>query len=266
MLYFLESLEFSELFLACNRLNSYLSQSLSIGEQMANTISELRKYISSLPAGDLFSTSQCLACNSGSRKSVDRALARMVSEGTLERLTRGIFVVSDRRRPQYSNLEIAKAKAKSFKKTILETFDDKDNQGLCNAATTKTEFLINSGYTRFLFNGEFISLNQKCAKKVLLSSSKIGQMILALWQNGRHDASVDEIAKAVARLNQTELREFVKLSELMPNWLATMTKEALGPKWSKIQKELRQKNFPRTQIRVTSKELFSADLIHERSV
>lgn len=206
---------------------------------MAKCISEVRRYISSVPDGAIFSTKQCLIFTSGNRKTVDRSLARLVAQGVLDRLANGVFVVANRRKEYYSNLEIAVIKASTTRKILVTNSMLGHEETVHPIGSEGARFITNNGNTKFHGNGELISLDQTSARKFQLSGSGVGRLILNLWHKGHQKVTSLDICEATATLNRSELRELVELAHLMPIWLSTKTKEAIGPKWLKIEKELK---------------------------
>lgn len=211
---------------------------------MPNCTSELKRFISSLPPGELFSTTQFLERDRSShlRSSIDSALAKLVKAGYLDRIASGIFVKSEKRKVVYTNLEIADIKARSSANQINSLTQFKQSEAGNNTTAEKTVFFSLGKSTKFRYQGEYISIKQVSAKKLQLVSSEIGAIVLNLWQNGKNLTDVAEIAKTIAPLSRKELQEFIALAPCMPNWLSTRAKEAIGPKWQKIERELQQRN------------------------
>jgi len=89
-----------------------------------STRAKITRYYRSLPAGKLFTTRECLGF--GLRVNVDQALYRLVKEGFLRRIVRGMFVCSLTGKARYSVAEIAALKASSFGKQIVEHSADID--------------------------------------------------------------------------------------------------------------------------------------------
>lgn len=212
---------------------------------MPNCTSELKRFIASLPRGELFSTAQVLARSnsSHSRSSVDIALAKLVKAGILDRITSGIFVESEKRKAAYTNLEIIEIKARYSANQIKGITGGRLTDDGC-AITPENNFVFYSlgKSTKFRYQGEYISIKQLSAKKLQLVSSEIGAIALCLWQNGKHVTDTEEIARAIAPLNRKDLEEFISLAPYMPNWLSKRAKEAIGPKWQKIERELQQRH------------------------
>ncbi|MBP9094353.1 hypothetical protein KBI23_25270 [bacterium] len=208
--------------------------------------SEIKRFIASLPPGQLFSTAQILSSSSNrhARNTIDQALTRLVHRGTLERLTSGMFVESQTRKALYTNLDIVKAKTENKAKTVQVSFC-KDHENDTSTATSDLEhkgtFCTLDNSTRFRYEGKYIYIKKVSAKKLQLISSEIGAIVLSLWQNGKDLTDAAEIARTIAPLSRTELEEFIALAPCMPNWLSTRAKEAIGPKWQKIERELQQK-------------------------
>lgn len=213
---------------------------------MKRCSSEIKKFIASLPPGQLFTTTQILlfSSNYSSRNTIDQALARLVKRGTLERLTSGIFVESQSRKTFYSNQEIIDMKSKNREKTIeFRSYKDANSQQITvlNRQSPRNDFCNIGSSTRFRYEEGYITTKRMSARKLRLASSDVGALILYLWQNGSDKTDVSEIAKTMASLSRIELEEFIGFTPCMPNWLLTKAKKAIGPKWQKIEWELQKR-------------------------
>ncbi len=213
---------------------------------MKRCSSEIKKFIASLPPGQLFTTTQILlfSSNYSSRNTIDQALARLVKRGTLQRLTSGIFVESQSRKTFYSNLEIIDMKSRNRDKTIeFRSYKDANSQQITalNRQSPRNDFCNISSSTRFRYKEGYITTKRMSARKLQLANSDVGALILYLWQNGSDKTDVSEIANTTACLSRIELEEFIGFTPCMPNWLLTKAKKAIGPKWQKIERELQKR-------------------------
>jgi hypothetical protein len=172
---------------------------------------------------------------------VDSALAKLVKAGYLDRIASGIFVKSETRKAVYTNLEIAEIKARCSANQINSLAQGRQSEAGNNTTAEKTVFFSLGNSMKFRYQGEYISIKKVSAKKLQLVSSEIGAIVLSLWQNGKNLTDAAEIARTIAPLSRNELEEFITLAPCMPNWLSTRAKEAIGPKWQKIERELQQK-------------------------
>jgi hypothetical protein len=199
---------------------------------MARCKSEIKKFISTLPPGQLFSTLQIFLCSPAghSRNSINQALAKMVNEGTLERITSGVFVDSNTKKDTYTHVEIISAKA-----AIKNVASQNQYRDGIEATLLSSESRI-----RFRHLGEYVVVKKVSVKKMKLAESMVGLTILSLMQKGKDTCNLDEIARAISTLTRKELAEFIALRQYMPTWFSTRAKEAIGPKWSKIERELKQ--------------------------
>lgn len=216
---------------------------------MAKSTSEIKRYIASVADGNLFSTAQILAKipSVHSRASIDKALARMVANGTLKRITYGLFAVAEKQDKDCSMFEIAKTKYNNPRKPLLYSsfkgkYDAKEAPNGNLNANNDTVFFSLGKSTKFRYKDDYISIKQLSAKKLQLASSEIGTTVLNLWQKGKHLTDAAEITKIIAPLSRKQLEEFIALAPCMPNWLSTRAKEVMGPKWQKIERELQQRN------------------------
>jgi hypothetical protein len=165
-----------------------------------------------------------------SRNTVDKTLCRLVNEGILERITSGVFVDSNTRKDTYTHVEIINAK------TAIKN-DANQNQYRDGIEAT---LLSSETRIRFRHLGEYVVVKKVSVKKMKLAESRVGVTILNLVHKGKSTCNLDEIASAISTLNRKELAEFIALRQYMPTWFSTRAKEAIGPKWLKIEKELKQ--------------------------
>ncbi len=181
------------------------------------------RYYRSLPPGTLFTTRDCLGV--GLRYNVDQALARLVKEGLLVRIVRGMFVCALTRRPHYSDLEIATLKAKSFGKRILQHgANAAADMGLKIEKTAEPTFIVNGATSKFrvIERHQTINLRTACHKKMQLKDDRAGTVVRSLWQLGKKKITREAIIRALAVLKKEDCQLIINSCAWMPYWLSNI--------------------------------------------
>ena len=174
------------------------------------------RHIRDLPPTQIFSTREVLIY--GNRSSVDATLCRMVKEGFITRLARGIFVRDASKKP--SVFEIASAKAKAFDVTIVE-HAEQVLSALKISRVDKKEFLYaktGSSTSFWTIHGR-VHFKAVCEKKLALVATHVGQVVYALWYLGKQKCEDADINTACSNLKRYERKELWLAGSKMPSWL-----------------------------------------------
>jgi len=137
-------------------------------------ISMIRRYITLLPEGKIFSTQDVLQF--GMRAAVDQALSRLCKREQIRRLARGVFVKEEGSASEYSDMEIARVKAESFGRTIATFISPVANpfsEVAGNIPNTCT-FLVNGHSSKFRIGDKTIYLKSVSPRKLQLASNGVG--------------------------------------------------------------------------------------------
>src|SRR5208283_3773662 len=119
---------------------------------------------------------------------VDAALHRMVKSEFIIRLARGVFVRDDSQSPSLT--EIAQAKAKAFKATIVN-YSETLVKPLRKWAGGRKESEGEATFAKIGYSSSFWTVRGRvyvkgiCTRKMHLTQSKVGSLVLSLWQWGR---------------------------------------------------------------------------------
>jgi hypothetical protein len=148
----------------------------------------------------------------GNRSAVDSALSRLVSEGYIYRLARGVFVRDLSGKPTLAQIVEAKLKAFGGKIAvhginILSSFD--------LAKKDAYTFAKNGSSSSFdTIRGRAILKNQ-CARKMKLYIEEAGRAAIALWHHRKDwiDRAVDVVTASFKRTCMAHLRVQISLSE-----------------------------------------------------
>jgi len=186
-----------------------------------STMQVIRKRVSQVQRGNPFTNTQLLKL--GSRASVDKTLSRLVTEGVIQRITRGVFV-----RPKESRFvgdvmpdvaKIIKVMAKDHGETIQVHGAEAARRFKLVTQMPTTPVFYTSGPTRQLTIGNLVvSLRHASSRKLLLAGKRPGLALSALWYLGKNNVNADVIS--AIREGLTE-KEFITLKNTdMPTWMA----------------------------------------------
>ena len=173
----------------------------------------INRHLHQLSSTEIFTTRHMLIY--GTRSAIDSALSRMVANGQIFRLARGVFVKSLSGKPTLAQIVEAKLKAFSGKiavhaKNILSSFH--------LAKEDSHTFAKNGSSSSFdTIRGRAILKNQ-CARKMRLYQEEAGRAAIALWH--LRDYWIDRAVDVVTALFKRSDKEVLLLaSSLMPAWL-----------------------------------------------
>jgi hypothetical protein len=172
------------------------------------------RHINSIPATEIFTTRHMLMY--GIRKSVDSALGRLVADGVIHRLARGVFVRDLSADP--TMVQIVEAKLKAWSGTVA--VHAKNILGIFHLETGRYDnvFVKDGSSSSFhTIRGRAYFKNQ-CARKMRLYEEEVGRKAMALWhlRTKFFSGAVDILTASFNRKD----RELFKLSaSLKPAWL-----------------------------------------------
>jgi hypothetical protein len=197
-----------------------------------SAVSFIRRFIYSLPQGETFTTRDCLSY--GFRSAVDRALSRLVKNGTIRRLARGVFARDPDGLRSYSDFEVAKIKAEAFGRKIAKhPAMIATELGIQEKEETEAVFSIDGHTTKFRAGDRTIHLKQSSTRKMRLSNSKSGQAARALWHLGRDAVNATVIMQAVLNFDRNDRLELKRNIRWMPSWLCDYFK--FPRRWEAVQ-------------------------------
>ncbi len=182
----------------------------------------IRTNIRKLPRGRPFTTSRFIA--HGPRGAVDRALARIVADGGVERLSRGVFV-----RPTKSRFvgnvhpgiaEVVRAIAQDNGETVqVHGAEAARRLGLSTQAPMEPVYHT-SASTRSIRIGSTTvrMIHTSNRRRLQFAGEPAGLALAALWYLGRNNATPEAIARIESAIGP---EAFARLrSADMPAWMA----------------------------------------------
>ncbi len=176
-----------------------------------------------IPEGLPFSSSQFLKY--GSRNTIDQTIGRMVKQGIIIRVSRGIYLKPKKSRLAGpilpSSWEIAQFIAKKTGAIIqVHGAEAARYFGLTTQMPTQAIYLTNGPNRKLCIGNLNITLKHVSPRKLIYTGSKVGMAITALWYIGKEEINENIIAKVCAQLTKNEYDEFINAIGQMPVWLA----------------------------------------------
>lgn len=187
------------------------------------TAEAIRKQIKERDVGAPFTSTQFKGV--GTRASVDQTLSRLVKQGEIVRVSRGVFV-----RPKESRYvgqvmpepaKVAQAIAEAHGETIqVHGAEAARLLGLTTQMPLQSVFYT-SGPNRKLKLGKLqLILKHVAARKLALSGRASGLVISALWYLGKEQVSPRTIKIIREKLAPEVFEEFKAETRAMPAWMA----------------------------------------------
>ena len=182
----------------------------------------VRTDIRKVPRGRPFTTSRFAA--HGSRGAVDRALSRIVREGEIERLSRGVFV-----RPRKSRFvgtvlpgvaEVVRAIARDNCETVqVHGAEAARRFGLSTQAPTEPVFHTSASSRSIRIGNTTVRMvHTSNRRRLQFANEPAGLALAALWYLGKDNVTAEAVTRIESAIGA---KEFGKLrSANMPAWMA----------------------------------------------
>ena len=186
-----------------------------------STTETVRTRIRRLPRGKPFTSSRFL--KHGPRGTVDRALSRLVAEGEIERLARGVFVRPRRSRfigtvmPEMS--EVVEVIARDHGETIQVHGAEAARRFKLSTQMPTLPVFYTSGSSRSLRIGNITvkMMHTTNRRRLQLAGKKAGLALSALWYLGKENVNPETISRINSSLSPEEF-ETLKAADL-PAWM-----------------------------------------------
>lgn len=189
---------------------------MSVAEAIANRVKHMQK-------GKPFS--RAVFAQAGSRASVDKALSRLVQSGSLERVTRGVYM-----RPKMSKytgrvhpspLTVMKVITKANGETIqIHGAEAVRRLGLSTQMQVLPTFYT-SGSTREIKVGNaVVRLKHASKDRLQHAGTKVGLALTALYYIGKEGLSAEVASKVTNALSSEELDKLLACK--MPEWMRSL--------------------------------------------
>jgi hypothetical protein len=190
--------------------------------QTMTTVEAIRNRINAIGVGEPFTSTQFNAL--GTRASVDQTLSRLVKQGEIARISRGVFVRPKKSRyvgevmPEPS--KVAQAIATAHGETIqVHGAEAARLLGLTTQMPLQAVFNT-SGPSRELKLGNLpLVLKHVARRKLALSGRPSGLALSALWYLGKEQVSTNTIKAIREKLTPQAFEEFKAETSSMPAWM-----------------------------------------------
>lgn len=182
------------------------------------TSASIRRYIYGLPHGKLFTTRECLRF--GRRSAVDQCLYRMVKNGFILRIARGVFLLNELPTVIPSLTQIARTKAEAFGKHIfIHGCEAARKLGIEAPDWREGIYAVQARSSSFAAGKNRIELRGIAPRKTHLGDTTPGLVIRALWHMRRFGVTHDVVRTATRNLNRSERKALLGAISLLPSWM-----------------------------------------------
>lgn len=195
-----------------------------------SVIGQIRCHLQELGDGEPFVVSSLLPY--GSRAAVDQALSRLVREGTIERISRGVYA-----RPKVSRLagrvlptpeQVAHVVSAARGAAVqIHGAEAARRLQLTTQAPLQPKFWTTGPSRRLRLGATEVELKHTSARKLALAGRPAGEALAALWYIGREGVTSEAIERIRLQLPEAEFQALVDARPLMPAWMAEAVSDAV---------------------------------------
>jgi hypothetical protein len=183
----------------------------------------IRQRIETMPTGDPFTPTAFLEC--GTRASVDQTLSRLVKAGSIERVTRGVFVRPEVNRfvgkVSPSPLKVAEAVAKTMGAVVqVHGAEAARRLELTTQVPTQSVFVTSGPSKRIRVGRMEIRLQHVCQRKLTLAGRPAGLALAAMWYLGKAEVTPTVVEKIRRKLGSSEFQVLKSATSSMPAWMS----------------------------------------------
>lgn len=192
-------------------------------KKATKTAELIRQRIEEMPIGEPFIPTTFLEC--GTRASVDQTLSRLVKVGTIERVTRGIFM-----RPEISRfvgkvnpspLKVAEIVAKTTGAVVqVHGAEAARRLQLTMQVPTQSVFITSGPSKRIRVGKMEIRLQHVCQRKLALAGRPAGLALAAMWYLGKKEMTPALVEKIRRKLGSGEFEVLKSATRSMPAWMS----------------------------------------------
>ena len=187
-----------------------------------STMEAIRSRMRGLPKGKPFTTSRFANC--GPRGAVDRALSRIVHEGEIERLSRGVFV-RPRKNRFVGNIvpgvaEVVQTIARDNGETVqVHGAEAARRLGLSTQAPTVAVFHTSASSRSIRIGNTTVKMiHTSNRRRLQFAGETAGLALSALWYLGKDNVTPETIAMIESAVGAEEF-EKLRLADI-PAWMA----------------------------------------------
>lgn len=183
---------------------------------------QIQHYIEKLPREKPFLSFTLLKY--GSRTAIDKTLSRLANTGIIVRITPGVYARPGQNRYVGKVLpapfEIAKAiAAKTGSIVQVHGIEAARQFGFTTQVPAHPIYYTTGPSREFKLGNLEVTLKHISPRKLVLTESKIGLAILALWYLGKKQVTLQSIEMIKRKLTEKEFEKFKSSIEYMPYWM-----------------------------------------------
>jgi hypothetical protein len=196
--------------------NCCFSYALDKEEKCMSAPSYIRRHINNLVGDKPFSIRDFLIY--GPRNIVDQVFHRLIVEGCIVRVARGVYIKDAS--PLPSPLEVIQVKAAAFGRTIAL-----HGSQACAQLINKPEriskfvFATNGATSSFRVGRLVVRLIRVSARKIQLADSPVGLTIRALWHLGKNACDREMAVLALRQFPCLDKKKLRLAGSIMPQWM-----------------------------------------------
>lgn len=195
---------------------------------MEKASASIRTKIQRLPTGVPIPLSLFLEL--GSRAAVDQALSRLVRQGQIKRLARGLLIKPKKNsyvgEVMPSAQTIAESVAKySGHRIQMHGAEIARKFGLTTQIPVQPIFLTNGPSRTIKVGNTVVKLKRVPERKLGPEHSRASEVISLLWYLGKRELTGEALERVLLNLTKNELRELYKMIQTMPGWMADRLRE-----------------------------------------
>ena len=183
----------------------------------------VRQRIAALPAGEPFGPTALLGC--GTRASIDQTLSRLVKDGVVARVARGIFV-----RPEVNRfvgtvmpdpLKVAEVVARTTGAVVqIHGAEAARRLKLTTQVPTQPVFVTSGRSKRIRMGTLEIRLQHVSPRKLALAGRPAGLALSAMWYLGKHEVTPVLVERIRHTLGAREFDVLKSATSSMPAWMS----------------------------------------------
>jgi hypothetical protein len=186
-------------------------------EEIPMPASYIRRHINNLPDDKPFSIRDFLIY--GPRYTVDQVFHRLVVQGRIIRVARGVYV-KDTARRMPSLAKIIEVKVASFNRRIVVHGSKAASKLTEKGQKEQTLVFASNGATSsFRVGKHIVHIIRASARKLQSGDHPAGLAIRALWHLGKRVCNVEAAGKMLWGFQQNDRKELRLSAALMPQWL-----------------------------------------------
>lgn len=187
------------------------------------TTKKITDWITQRPKGEAFSTADVMAF--GKRSALDQALCRMVKDGKLKRLARGIFIAStpNAECAEIDPIESALAVISRRNGYPIQVSGDVAIQQLGLSAknlSPEASYLWPARPRKLTVMGQFVQIRSISPRKIALCGRTAGLAITAIWRIGKQKMTPTIMTTILNSLPHEERMAVQETVAALPAWAA----------------------------------------------